>query len=167
LARSVESGTEQVDAMAAHTDSLGGRGGNRAVPEVPGSSLGMTTTDLLMVTRKLMRGLSYRTLTQFQKKSGLTLEEVAQVVQIPRRTLARRKVQGRLTRPESERLFRLALVFEKTLSLFEGDTPAARTWLTSPNGALADQSPLVVSETEFGAREVESLIGRLEHGVFT
>jgi uncharacterized protein (DUF2384 family) len=32
--------------------------------------------------------------------------------------------------------------------------------------ALENQTPLEYSRTELGAREVENLIGRLEHGVF-
>jgi uncharacterized protein (DUF2384 family) len=40
-------------------------------------------------------------------------------------------------------------------------------WLRSPNRALGGESPLALSKTEVGAREVENLIGRLEHGVFT
>jgi len=71
-----------------------------------------------------------------------------------------------LTPHESERLLRLALVFEKTVDLFEGNADAARDWLNTSNKALAGESPLAMVETEIGAREVEDLIGRLEHGVF-
>ena len=133
--------------------------------EFPGSSLGLKPTNLMKVTQKLKEGLPYNALTRFQRNSELSLEAIGKVVQIPRRTLARRKVQGRLTSQESERLFRLALVYEKVVHLFEGDAVAARQWLNSPNKALADQSPLTMAETEIGAREVEDLIGRLEHGV--
>ena len=72
-----------------------------------------------------------------------------------------------MTQHESERLLRLALVFEKAVELFEGNADAARDWLKAPNKALAGESPLTIVETEIGAREVEDLIGRLEHGVFT
>jgi putative toxin-antitoxin system antitoxin component (TIGR02293 family) len=63
-------------------------------------------------------------------------------------------------------LLRLSLVFEKAVNLFEGDTDAARAWLGRPNKALGGETPLSAVETEIGAREVEDLIGRLEHGVF-
>jgi uncharacterized protein (DUF2384 family) len=39
--------------------------------------------------------------------------------------------------------------------------------MTTPCEELDDTSPLDFSRTEIGAREVEDLIGRLEHGVFT
>jgi uncharacterized protein (DUF2384 family) len=39
--------------------------------------------------------------------------------------------------------------------------------LTRPARALDGQTPLDFAGTEAGAREVESLIGRLEHAVYT
>jgi uncharacterized protein (DUF2384 family) len=39
--------------------------------------------------------------------------------------------------------------------------------LIAPRKAFGNQSPLDYSRTELGAREVENLIGRLEHGVFS
>jgi len=36
-----------------------------------------------------------------------------------------------------------------------------------PNRALGNLSPLEMAATETGAREVENLMGRLEHGVFS
>jgi putative toxin-antitoxin system antitoxin component (TIGR02293 family) len=56
--------------------------------------------------------------------------------------------------------------FDKAVGLFEGDVAAARAWLETPSKALGSETPLAAVETEIGAREVEDLIGRLEHGVF-
>ncbi|MEX2120443.1 MAG: antitoxin Xre/MbcA/ParS toxin-binding domain-containing protein [Pirellulales bacterium] len=134
---------------------------------VPGGSLGLKSSNLVQVVRKLKSGLPYQSLAAFQRNSGLQLEIIGQVIQIPRRTLARRKVQGRFTPQESERLLRLAMVFEKAVELFEGSVAAARQWLCSSNKALGNNTPLAMVETEIGAREVEDLIGRLEHGVFS
>lgn len=44
---------------------------------------------------------------------------------------------------------------------------AARAWLSTPAPALANRTPVEVAATDVGAREVESLIDRLEHGVFS
>ena len=82
------------------------------------------------------------------------------------RTLARRKSKGKLSPDESERLLRLSRVFELAVDLFEGDNAAALRWLTSPRKALEGNTPLAYARTEVGAREVENLIGRMEHGVF-
>ena len=58
-------------------------------------------------------------------------------------------------------------VFGKALELFEGDARAAERWLSSPRRALGGATPLELARTEDGAGEVEALIGRLEHGVFS
>jgi putative toxin-antitoxin system antitoxin component (TIGR02293 family) len=86
-------------------------------------------------------------------------------VGIPERTLARRRSRGKFTPEESERLLRLGTVFEQAVELFEGDNAAALRWLTAPRKALEGKTPLAYARTELGAREVEDLIGRLEHGV--
>jgi putative toxin-antitoxin system antitoxin component (TIGR02293 family) len=89
------------------------------------------------------------------------------VIGIPERTLARRRSAGKLEPDESERLLRVAILFEKSVDLFEGDVKAAVNWLTSSKKALAGQAPLLYARTELGAREVEDLIGRLDHGIFS
>jgi putative toxin-antitoxin system antitoxin component (TIGR02293 family) len=47
------------------------------------------------------------------------------------------------------------------------DAEAAQQWLKTPARALGFESPLHFAETEAGAREVENLLGRIEHGVFS
>jgi putative toxin-antitoxin system antitoxin component (TIGR02293 family) len=132
-----------------------------------GGSLGLKVTRTDEVIRHIERGLSYQALRRFESSSGLSVARVAAVLGIPERTLARRKVVGRLSPEESERLLRLSAVFEKAAELFEGNVPDAVQWLTTPKKALGDSTPLFYSRTEVGAREVENLIGRLEHGVFS
>jgi len=117
--------------------------------------------------REVMRGFSYRSLITFESNSGLSLQTLADIIGIPERTLARRKASGRLAPEESERLLRLSSIFEKAVELFEGDVSGAVNWLTTPKRALEGQTPLQYARTEVGAREVENLIGRLEHGVFS
>lgn len=58
-------------------------------------------------------------------------------------------------------------VFDRALKLFEGDSRAAERWLSSPRRALGGAVPSELARTESGVREVEALIGRLEHGVFS
>lgn len=72
----------------------------------------------------------------------------------------------RLSTAESDRLVRLARLFAAAEALHEGNTDAARRWMESPKTALGGVTPLAYARTEVGAREVENLIGRLEHGVF-
>jgi putative toxin-antitoxin system antitoxin component (TIGR02293 family) len=96
----------------------------------------------------------------------ITAQEMASVLNIAPRTLARRKKEGRLQTAESERLYRLGALFEKAVAVL-GDVEAARSWFKNPARALGDAAPLHFADTEPGAREVEDLLGRLEHGVFS
>jgi putative toxin-antitoxin system antitoxin component (TIGR02293 family) len=115
--------------------------------------------------QQVERGFSFKTLHTLESRSGLPGAALAGLVGIPERTLARRKSKGKFTPEESERLLRLGTVFEQAVDLFEGDRAAALRWLTAPRKALEGKTPLAYARTELGAREVEDLIGRLEHGV--
>lgn len=133
----------------------------------PGDSLGLSAQSVPELIRLVMRGVSYQALRVFEANSGLSPQAVADTIGIPERTLARRRASGKLSPEESERLLRLASIFEKAVNLFEGEVSSAVNWLSSPKRILDNQSPLKYSRTEVGAREVENLIGRLEHGVFS
>ena len=132
-----------------------------------GASLGMTATTTDEIIRQIERGLPFKALRTLETMSGVGASSIASAIGIPERTLARRKAADRLSPEESERLFRISTMFEKAVELFEGDASAAVSWLATPKRALGNRSPLTYSRTEVGAREVENLIGRLEHGVFS
>jgi len=132
-----------------------------------GESLGLSIDSVPGLIRQTMRGFRYQALVSFAANSGIGLAALAETLCIPERTLARRRVAGRLAPEESERLLRLSSIFEKTVELFEGDVPAAVHWLSTPKRVLEGRPPLEYARTEVGARQVENLIGRLEHGVFS
>jgi putative toxin-antitoxin system antitoxin component (TIGR02293 family) len=132
-----------------------------------GSSLGLSALGTDDLIRAVERGLSFKSLEIFSAETGFPPAEVASIVGIPERTFARRKSSGRLSPDESERLLRVSSIFERATALFEGDVGETMEWLTQPKKALGDKVPLAYSRSELGAREVENLIGRLEHGVFT
>jgi putative toxin-antitoxin system antitoxin component (TIGR02293 family) len=122
-------------------------------------------TDKLI--KLLAKGLPFGLFNTLSDKTGIPALELASILSIPARTLARRKSTGRLAPDESERLIRFAHIFEKTVELFEGRIRPAVNWLRSPKKALSNHSPFEYISFEIGAREVESLIGRLEHGAFS
>lgn len=131
-----------------------------------GASLGLRSTSTPQLIEQLGVGLSFETLQALAFNTGLDVAILAALIGIPDRTLARRRTAGRLAPEESERLLRISNIFEKAVDLFEGDVESAVHWLTTPKKALGRQQPLQYSRTEPGAREVENLIGRVEHGVF-
>lgn len=101
-----------------------------------------------------------------QELLGLGAEELAGHLAISRSTLIRRRKSRRLDAQESDRLLRYARLYARAENVL-GDAEAARGWLKQPARALDYTTPLHFAETEAGAREVENLLGRIEHGVFS
>lgn len=129
--------------------------------------LGLDYFDLPTVMAAIEKGFSWKTFERFVKNIGLPTEQVADFLGIPRRTLARRKNEGRLKSDESDKLLRLARVFGKALDLFNGNRESAVLWLTDINIALGKVAPLDYARTEIGAEEVEHLVGRIQYGLFS
>jgi len=131
------------------------------------SQLGISTNNTMEIVHQIRKGLPARSLKIFQEATGLTVTEIADFAAISKRTLQRRQGTGKLLADESDRLLRASRIFDMAVDLFEGDKSAALKWLQSPQPGLGGETPLRFASTEVGAREVENLIGRLEHGVFS
>ena len=129
--------------------------------------LGVEAADNLKLAKKVEAGFSFEALERLGEATGLPLEKLRVAVRITPRTLTRRRKEKKLSPEESDRLVSVSRLLAQTFELFEGNTEAGMRWFQSPNRALAGQSPIEIAATETGAREVENLIGRLEHGVFT
>lgn len=128
--------------------------------------LGLETFDAPALLRSVEKGIAYKTFERFRRNTSLPADRLLELIHVPRRTLTRRKSEGRFLPDESDRLLRAARLFGKALQLFEGDRDAAVEWLSTAQPALGGGVPLDLARTELGAQEVERHIGRLEHGVF-
>ena len=83
------------------------------------------------------------------------------------RTLQRKRTQSRkLSADESDRLARLARLVVRAEEAL-GDPGKAHRWLTRPNRALGGHRPLTLLDSDAGARMVERILGRIEHGVYS
>ena len=114
---------------------------------------------------QIRQGLPWVEFRALLQLLDMTEEELGRLLGISPATLHRRKKEQRLAMPESERLVRFARLIGRSMEVF-GSEEAAREWLKTPNPGTAAETPLSYADTEFGAREVENLLGRLEHGVF-
>lgn len=109
-------------------------------------------------------GLPYAALEAVMARLDLSREQVAAALHLPERTLARRKKERRLHPDESDRLFRLARIAAQAAEVL-GATEKAARWLRRPNRALGGRVPLELLDTDAGTREVEEVLGRIEHGI--
>jgi putative toxin-antitoxin system antitoxin component (TIGR02293 family) len=84
---------------------------------------------------------------------------------IPRRTLAHRvKKKQRLCLEESNRISRVARIYALALDTF-GNEEKARRWLRKPLRQFGGRTAMQMLETELGAHQVETILGRIGHGL--
>ena len=129
-------------------------------------ALGGLPTSLHELRGRLEEGLPFPVLEAVRDTLGLSRAEVLSALGITDRTLVRRKKEERLHATESDRLFRLARIASLAVEVLE-DVEKARRWLHKPNRALGGCVPLELVTTEIGARQVEELLLRIDHGVFS
>lgn len=138
---------------AAVIDALGGR-----------RTLGKKVSTPSELRTLLRTGLPHASLEAVMERFHLAREEVSLALDLPKRTLARRKAARRLPADESDRVLRLTRIAVMAEEVF-GDRDKAIRWLHRPNRALGSEVPLALLNTDIGARQVEDLLGRIEHGV--
>ncbi len=129
--------------------------------------LGIRAKGSMQLVQAISNGFSFVTLERVRKETGLPMEQLADSIGMSPRTLTRRKKEKKLSASESDRLVTVSRLLTQAVELFEGDKEKALRWFMQSNRALGKLTPLEMAATETGAREVENLIGRLEHGVFS
>lgn len=134
--------------------------------EFYGRSAGIRTRGNAAILNHLKKGLPLRHFEKLHKSMALTSIELARTARISLPTLHRRKERGRMQPEESERIFRIASVSDKAVDVL-GNQQFAREWFHTPIPALAMKSPLEYADMELGRREIEHVLGRIEHGIFS
>jgi putative toxin-antitoxin system antitoxin component (TIGR02293 family) len=125
--------------------------------------LGGEVTSGASFVQKIEQGLPIGALAQLKEYSQLTEADLSEV--IPRRTLTSLWSTELLSAEQSDRVARIAGVFVLAHRIF-ADVEAAREWLLTPNAALQHELPLRLLRTGSGADVVESVLTRIEHGVY-
>ena len=138
---------------------------NQIVHLLGGSRILGEVRDPIEMAQMVRRGLPWAAFEALVAALAISQAELAATLHIRARTLSRRKDAGRLEAMESDRLFRLARVFAHAVEVFEA-RQRARDWLETENRALGGQRPLELLDTDAGAREVDEVLGRIEHGIF-
>lgn len=125
--------------------------------------LGFEVTHGLDLVRAVRRGFPAGAVQHMLDSGRLTLAELDRVV-MPRKTWSNRKRAGTLTAEQSDRLIRVARVLAIAEETF-ANPAKAHAWLRRPTEVLGGEKPLDFLDTEEGAREVETLLGRIAHGI--
>jgi len=125
---------------------------------------GRTLPNATELRERVRTGLPYQSLESIRDRLNLSLPEAAIVLHVPLRTLARRRHGRKLDADESDRLYRLARIAGQAVAVL-GTEEKAATWLRRANRALNGEVPLGLLDTDLGARQIEDVLGRIEHGV--
>lgn len=112
----------------------------------------------------IKEGLPYESIERLLALSLISLAEMHTF--IPARTLARRKQEHKFNAEESDVIARLILILDFAEEVF-GAHEKAKTWMRTPNRALRGFCPIELLKTDYGARIVETMLGRIQHGVYS
>ena len=116
---------------------------------------------------RIRSGLPAASALAFKRALDLTNEQLASVLGVSLRTVARLDpARSHLDAVSGDRLVRSARLFAIAEEVLE-EARAAAQWLKSPQRALGGAVPLELAQTDVGSRAVEALLGRMEHGVYT
>jgi putative toxin-antitoxin system antitoxin component (TIGR02293 family) len=116
------------------------------------------------IIHALNLGLPIEELEALQEMLAVSMDRLATLLGIPKATLHRRKAEGRLTTEESDRIMRYARLMGRAVEVLD-TAENARRWLSTAQFGLGGIIPLEFAQTEVGAREVDLLLGRIEHGI--
>ncbi|MDY6806109.1 MAG: antitoxin Xre/MbcA/ParS toxin-binding domain-containing protein [Cyanobacteriota bacterium] len=119
------------------------------------------------IVNLIRQGFSIVSIAKVAEYCDISEAEIARLLATSERTISRRKKDNRtLELSESDRLYRLARIFARTLEIFE-DIRKAREWLKQSNRALAGATPLELLDTDMGAQKVDNLLNRIEYGFYS
>ena len=113
---------------------------------------------------EIEQGMAYTTFQRLAKRLGVREEWLRTVLGFSAATLHRRKVAGRFTLDESNRLYWLDSLLDLADQVFE-DPAETQIFMTTGNLALGGAIPLDYTRTAPGLEAVRRLLLQLDHGV--
>jgi putative toxin-antitoxin system antitoxin component (TIGR02293 family) len=108
-------------------------------------------------------GLPVDVIDRLISDKTVTPDEVKRIIMAPK-AIAERRRKGGLTPEQSERVIRAARIIAEALETF-GSRDKALIWMRRACAVLGGKAPIDLLDTEEGAGLVESLLGRIAHGL--
>jgi len=116
---------------------------------------------------RILEGLGFDAVESVKTHLALTDPEIARLLGIGEATLRRARASGAPLDPAtSDRLYRLSKIVAVAEEVLESADNAA-TWIRRPQPALGGRVPLDLLVTQAGAEQVETLLRRIDFGVYT
>ncbi len=113
----------------------------------------------------IYEGFSIGVLDKLVDVMGVEKKTISSAIELSSATLHRRRKLGVLSREESDKLYRVAEIYQAAIDLFEGDVKEASAWMFKPAYALGDRKPIDCLNTVAESDAVLTLLRRLDQGV--
>lgn len=115
--------------------------------------------------RLVQHGISKASFEHFKQQAALDYFQCADLLSVARNTLLNKKGNDTYSLDISEKLVALAEVYTHGIAVF-GALATLRQWLAAPNAALGGVTPFSLLHTQYGRKEVDAALGRIEWGVY-
>jgi putative toxin-antitoxin system antitoxin component (TIGR02293 family) len=125
--------------------------------------VGRPVTCDLDIARLIRDGLPVDVVDRLVGDKTVTPNEVSRII-IAAKAMSERRRKGGLTPEQSGKVIRVARVFAEALETF-GSRDKALTWMRRGCAVLGGKAPIDLLDTDEGAGLVESLLGRIAHGL--
>ena len=115
----------------------------------------------------IRRGLPVAAMDAFKQQAMVSDGELAQLIGVSEKTLSRARAgRAKLDPIASDRLYRAVRLVVLAGEVLESPQAALR-WLKRAQVGLGSATPLAMMTTDAGSAEVEKLLLRIEHGVYS
>ena len=115
--------------------------------------------------RAVEQGVPLAALEEFAAYSGIPLRDLIEVVIPPRTLKHRRQRREPLNMDESDRLARVARIYELAVRVY-GDRDDAKEWLTGPKNRFDGKTALAMLRTAAGEHAVQEFLIQIDEGMF-
>lgn len=119
--------------------------------------------DWITLARK---GVSKEVMKQIQTNLGLSQKEIATLLHLTPRTLQRMADEDLLSPAASGHLLELVRIYSRAVEVLGGED-LARQWLHTPIHAFNEVVPIALLDTPVGIQWVFTVLGRIEHGLYS
>ncbi|RYE14959.1 MAG: DUF2384 domain-containing protein [Rickettsiales bacterium] len=100
------------------------------------------------------------------EKTGVSRLQLSNILHISTRQLNRYEDQDRLSVEQSNFLYEFTRLYIRCLNVL-GDKQTVDKWLSRPNLALGEKSPLELLDTIEGFRLVDDVLAQVEYGFYS
>lgn len=126
----------------------------------------MKQADGFEIVALLDEGLPGSRIDPLIEHLGISVKEMAEVLDVAERTLHRFRSANRLDRATAERVVLLEQLVTHGLDVFDNRPPVFERWLRTPLGELNHLPSLRYLTSTTGIRLVDDVLSRIEYGVY-